>query len=154
MSYGLFYRPSQRSLFMCLQGVVTVRDDRDPCQGLHMASSTMLVQTALEILGLDPTASLHHIKTAYRTLAKKCHPNENSRDGSTVLFQQLNFAYQTLASYHIAEPSGQEDCSHAGPVCVESIFDSALHTKQNTFSITIDITDIMFLVIFGECETP
>ena len=29
----------------------------------------------------------------------------------------------------------------------------SLQTKQNTFSITIDITDLMFLVILSECET-
>ena len=38
---------------------------------VHTPSSTMLVQSAYEILGLDPTASLDHIKCAYRFLAKK-----------------------------------------------------------------------------------
>ena len=123
---------------------------------IKVSGSRTPVQTALKILGLDPTASLDHGKTAYRTLAKKCHPDKNSSDGSTALFQQLNLAYQTLASCQTAGSSGQDgssDNSHAGPVCVESIFDSALHTKQNNFSIAIDITDIMFLVILSECET-
>ena len=36
---------------------------------------------------------------------------------------------------------------------MDSISDITLHTKENTFSITIDITDIMFLVILSECES-
>ena len=112
----------------------------------------MLVQSAYEILGLDPTASLDHIKCAYRFLAKKWHPDKNCCDGSTAQFQQVNLAYQTLISCH-TPTDHDENSSPAGSGCVESMFNMSLQTKQNTFSITIDITDLMFLVILSECET-
>ena len=119
---------------------------------VHTPSSTMLVQSAYEILGLDPTASLDHIKCAYRFWAKKWHPDKNCCDGSTAQFQQVNLAYQTLISCH-TPTDHDENSLAAGSGCVESMFNMSLQTKQNTFSITIDITDLMFLVILSECET-
>ena len=119
---------------------------------LHTPISTMLVQSAYDILGLDPTASHNDIKCAYRSLAKKWHPDKNCCDGSTAQFQQLNLAYHTIISCHIPTDH-DENSSPAGASCVESIFNISLHTKQNTFSITIDITDLMFLVILSECQT-
>ena len=110
----------------------------------------MDVQTAYGILGLDSSASLDGIKSTYRSLAKQHHPDKNSSHGSTTLFQQLNHAYQTLIKCHLS--AGHDgDSSPAGPVCVDS--DITLNTKENSFSVTMDITDIMFLVILSVCES-
>ena len=119
---------------------------------VHTSGSTMDGQSAYDILGIDSSVSLDEIKSTYRSLAKKYHPDKNSSNGSTALFQRLNQAYQTLLKCHIS--AGHDgDSPHVGPVCVDSISDITLHTKENTFSVTIDITDIMFLVILSECES-
>ena len=112
----------------------------------------MDVQSAYGILGIDSSVPLDKIKSTYRSLAKKYHLDKNNSNESTALFRQLNHAYQTLIKCHIY--AGHDgDSTHAGPVCVDSMSDITLHTKENTFSVTIDITDIMFLVILGECES-
>ena len=119
---------------------------------VHTTGSTMDGQSAYDILGIDSSVSLDEIKSTYRSLAKKYHPDKNSSNGSTALFQWLNQAYQTQLKCHIS--AGHDgDSLHAGPVCVDSISDITLHTKENTFFVTIDITDIMFLVILSECES-
>ena len=163
MTNVLFYRPSQRGLFMLLPsdrhgswrqvslrraGWLLLNHPRHA--SVHTAGSSMDVQTAYGILGLDSSVSLDGIKSAYRSLAKQYHPDKNSSHGSTALFQQLNHAYQTLIKCHLS--AGHDgDSSPAGPVCVDS--DITLNTKENSFSVTIDITDIMFLVILSVCES-
>ncbi|RYG60050.1 hypothetical protein EON64_19640, partial [archaeon] len=46
-----------------------------------------------DILGLSPSASEQDIKTAYRSMAKKMHPDKG---GNTEQFKQLQEAYDTL----------------------------------------------------------
>ena len=111
----------------------------------------MDVQSALNCLGLHPEASLDDIKSAYRSLAKQWHPDRNNSEGSTARFQQLNQAYQTLISRHKPSQS-DDDISHAAPVCVDSMLGIGIQTKENTFSVTIDVTDLMFLIMLKVCE--
>ena len=54
-----------------------------------------------EILGLEPGASWDEIKTAYRRLAKKHHPDRNPGDAaSEYWFKQVNQAYEGLREIH------------------------------------------------------
>jgi molecular chaperone DnaJ len=48
-----------------------------------------------EVLGVPKTATPNEIKTAFRKLAKKYHPDRNS--GSAERFKQVNTAYQILS---------------------------------------------------------
>ncbi len=51
------------------------------------------------ILGVPPTASLEAIKSEYRWLAKKFHPDTNSGDErSAKRFQEINEAYEVLSN--------------------------------------------------------
>lgn len=49
-----------------------------------------------QILGLDQNATLEQIKKAYRTLAKKWHPDKNPDPRARAVFIALTEAYQVL----------------------------------------------------------
>ncbi len=50
-------------------------------------------------LGVSPDATLSEIKKAYRRLALKLHPDHNTSEEATRLFQELNEAYDVLKDY-------------------------------------------------------
>lgn len=50
-----------------------------------------------EILGVSKTATQDEIKKAYRTLAKKYHPDINKEPGAEEKFKEINEAYETLS---------------------------------------------------------
>ena len=50
-----------------------------------------------QILGVDKTATANQIKTAYRRLARKFHPDINQNDKSAeTKFKEINEAYQII----------------------------------------------------------
>ena len=104
-----------------------------------------------ELLGLEPTASREEIKCAYRTLAKKFHPDKNESPDATLIFQKLNKAYQTLIS-HVRENDSPGDCDQSDTVNHVALSYVSISTRENTFSVTIDITDVMFLAFIEVCE--
>ena len=116
---------------------------------VHKDRSTMADRTLYELMGLRPNASLESIKSAFRTLAKQYHPDKNSSPDATKAFQKLNTAYQTLVSF--GNDRGQEDNGSDSSVAI-ALPNVTLITRENTFSITIDIIDIIFLVFMEECE--
>ncbi len=50
-----------------------------------------------EVLGLSKGASEQEIKKAYRTLAKKYHPDMNKEPGAEEKFKEINEAYEVLS---------------------------------------------------------
>jgi hypothetical protein len=50
------------------------------------------------ILEVDPSASVDHVKRAYKAKAQKLHPDKNSSANATFDFQRLNEAYQVLGN--------------------------------------------------------
>ena len=54
-------------------------------------------------LGLQCGASFDEIKKAYRTLAKKWHPDKNNADGAKEKFQKIASAYEYLSSQNRRE---------------------------------------------------
>lgn len=55
------------------------------------------MKTHYNILGVDADASETDIKKAYRALSLKYHPDRNSEEGATQIFQSINEAYETLS---------------------------------------------------------
>jgi curved DNA-binding protein CbpA len=74
-----------------------------------------------DLLGVSPNASLGEIKTAYRKLAMKWHPDRNKAKNAEAVFKTINAAYECLkdkqrrAEYDrtrgSADPSEDEDAS-------------------------------------------
>jgi DnaJ-class molecular chaperone len=50
-----------------------------------------------EVLGVNKTATAAEIKSAYRKLALKFHPDRNKEDGAETKFKEINEAYQILS---------------------------------------------------------
>ena len=48
-------------------------------------------------LGLKPSATLQEIKTAYRVLARRLHPDANAAPGAAERFRQVQEAYEILS---------------------------------------------------------
>lgn len=51
-----------------------------------------------EILGLQKGASEEDVKKAYRSLAKKYHPDVNKEEGADTKFKEINEAYEVLSN--------------------------------------------------------
>ena len=127
---------------------------------LHTAASNMAPRTLYEILGLGITADVHDIKLAYRQLAKEYHPDKNTTPQATALFQDLNQAYHTLTnaahraeydlSIGISEPRAH--MNHDDNVSHMALPDLDFKIRENMMSVTIDVTDIMFLAFVEQCE--
>ena len=120
----------------------------------------MAPRTLYEILGLGITADVHDIKLAYRQLANEYHPDKNTTPQATALFQDLNQAYHTLTnatlraeydlSIGISEPRAH--MNHDDNVSHMALPDLDFKIRENMMSVTIDVTDIMFLAFVEQCE--
>ena len=49
------------------------------------------------VLGIPKTASGDEIRSAYRTLARTCHPDVSKAPGAEARFKEANEAYQVLS---------------------------------------------------------
>ena len=104
------------------------------------------------LLGLEPTASPRSIKCAYRTLAKRLHPDKSQDPDATEVFQKLNNAYQILCDSNYSSLLSREDKCNDVESSHSALPNISIVTRENTFSVTIDITDIMFLAFLEECQ--
>ena len=62
-------------------------------------------------LGVGPDAGGDELKSAYRALSKKVHPDKNKAEGSTEAFKKLSAAYRSLLEKG-GEESGEEEAAH------------------------------------------
>ena len=119
----------------------------------------MAARTLYQLLGLDVWADTQNIKLAYRRLAKLYHPDKNTSPEATALFQELNQVYHTLMndqlragydlSIGISEPLS--DTCHKD-VSKKSLPNVAINIREYMMSVTIGVTDIMFLAFVEQCE--
>jgi hypothetical protein len=70
-----------------------------------MAFASGSYHTYYEILGLSPGASLAEIKRAYRTMAKRYHPDLNKSPDAQERFIEINEAYEFLLHLHTKAPA-------------------------------------------------
>ena len=99
-----------------------------------------------EILGINKTASKEEIKTAYRTLAKKFHPDLNKDNPKLAeeKFKEISEAYEVLIDDN--KRARYDQYSHAG---VASDFDKEGFTWRD-FSHISDLEDIFGHDIFSD----
>jgi hypothetical protein len=71
---------------------------------IHSRSDIM---TYYEVLGLEDNATPEKIKTAYRTLAKKYHPDINDAPNANAFFRLIQEAYETLS-----DPQKRKEYDH------------------------------------------
>lgn len=92
-----------------------------------------------KVLGLDKNATQEQIKSAYRKLAIKYHPDKNPGDkNAEEMFKKISVAYDTLS-----DPKKRADYDNGA----KSPFSSKSSTKYSSFSDN-DINDI-FNKFFG-----
>ena len=65
-----------------------------------------------EVLGLSKGASEQEIKKAYRSLAKKYHPDMNHEPGAEEKFKEINEAYEVLSDPQ--KKANYDQFGHAG----------------------------------------
>ena len=126
----------------------------------QMICGTMeATECPFEVLGLQPMASLNDVKCAYRTLAKRYHPDKYNGPEAKTVFQKLNKAYHVLAN-RLCDDSDNRMCDKDdnSQSNGDEGNDATLLTNvpiimcENSFSVTIDILDMLFLVFVEECE--
>ncbi|HMQ10625.1 MAG TPA: J domain-containing protein [Oligoflexia bacterium] len=67
---------------------------------LNINLSQNSIQAAYKVLNLQPNASLEEVKSQYRTLSKKYHPDTNANSSANdPKMQSINAAYATLKKH-------------------------------------------------------
>lgn len=100
------------------------------------------------ILGIKPGATQDEIKSAYRKLAVKYHPDKNNEEGAEEMFKKISEAYQ-----HLTNNSGCDNSPKINNISPDELFNQffkmniGLHNPQmNTFhfnNVGIDIDSII-----------
>ena len=103
-----------------------------------------------EVLGLDQTASLDAVKCAYRTLVKRYHPDRSDDPDAKAIFQRLNKAYRALMKQLCSD--NDNPLSHDNESDIPPLPYVSFTIRENNESVTIDIMDMLILVILEECE--
>ncbi len=82
-----------------------------------------------EVLGVSKTASLQEIKTAYRRLAKKYHPDVSSEANAQEKFKEVSQAYQILS-----DPEKRQKYDQFGHAGVDNDGAGNFHTFFKDFN--------------------
>ena len=136
----------------CTRGMWHPTAVEDIRHALMHSDRAAMADWSYELLGLQPNASVESIKCAFRTLAKQYHPDKNNSPDATKTFQKLNTAYQILTSLQndLDRDDRINDSDSDGSI-MTALPNVTLLTRENSFSVTIDIIDIMFLLFMEEC---
>lgn len=75
-----------------------------------------MVLNHYQILGIPENADSRQIKAAYRSLAKRCHPDTNhGSEAAAELFRQLNEAYRILGNEQLRKAYDQKIAAQKPP---------------------------------------
>jgi|GEM_PF-1168655 len=101
------------------------------------------------LLGIPPDADQRRIRAAYRSLAKRFHPDANrGSEAAAELFRQINEAYRVLSDTEAREKYHRKLQKEQQPVSVESRPKSEPDEKFNNF------LNSLLDAIFGPLEQP
>lgn len=78
----------------------------------EIVQNILNAKTLYGVLGIDKTADSASLKSAYRKIASRVHPDRNHHPKATEAFQRLSHAYQTLSDPEkrkIYDFTGQEN---------------------------------------------
>ena len=90
-----------------------------------------------KVLGLDKNATQEQIKSAYRKLAIKYHPDKNPGDkNAEEMFKKISVAYDTLS-----DPKKRADYDNG----IKSPFGSKSSTKYSSFSASDSSKCLLFI---------
>jgi curved DNA-binding protein CbpA len=99
-------------------------------------------------LGVAPNASSEEIKSSYKQLAKKLHPDINRDSNAKALFQKINEAYQTLSdpdsrsaydSLRYSKPELERSPGELDPICCSHCGKVTAQPRSTVFFRTISI---------------
>ncbi len=136
-----------------------------------MISNNITIEKSYELFGLNSSASIDEIKSIYRQLAKKIHPDLNPHDPKARdRFNTLNQAYQLLIAAHSkidrveSDPDSDSEPSASDSVRVNYVVDPPLSPRdlklkiaafesleklirQENFTKAISVVDMLAKVI-------
>jgi len=86
-----------------------------------------------EVLGVSRTATSDELKTAFRTLARKYHPDVNKEPDAEEKFKEINEAYAVLSDAEkrrVYDQYGQAGLNGAGGAAGAGVFSPMQNTEQ------------------------
>ncbi len=101
--------------------------------------------TYYETLGIDEDATQEQIKTAYRTLVKKYHPDVNDAPNAAAFFRLIQEAYETLGNPALREEYDRSlSGSPSAKVGTESPQNSQCDETPDTYTYTVFIWQLVY----------
>ena len=96
-----------------------------------------------EVLGISKEATFDKIKAAYRTLARKYHPDANKDFDAADQFKQVNESYHVLGDTGRRSEYDKRGSQHGNPF-YSSWVDISLRGRDVSSEITISLNDVFF----------
>jgi len=119
------------------------------------------VRQYYDALGLKPGATTDEIKSAYRVLAKRFHPDRNKDVDAHQKFLLITEAYQYLTQKHSAQPltstpdkdelrrQARQKAAHAARMRYEDFLKSEYYKTASAVSVIVDILIVLSVVLFA-----
>ncbi|MCY1712844.1 DnaJ domain-containing protein [Caproiciproducens galactitolivorans] len=113
-----------------------------------------------EVLGLDEHATQEQIKTAYRTLVKKYHPDVNNASNAATFFRMIQEAYETLSDPQKREEydnprqeTHENDAVYSddGSVSIPVTYQEYVRLKFMQHSLPVKIIVIIMRILIFPC---
>lgn len=119
-----------------------------PFLWLFMFSSVMYISLTFDphqILGIPSTSSVSDVKKAYRSLARRYHPDHNKTDEAKVIFTQIRRAYKALVDRDAFE---EEEAKSAQNFSVGVALPSFLLSRDHDGLVLFGLLGILFAAPF------